>query len=195
MASVTTRSTNALRAAPLCVAALWWLGLGAAPPPPEPCPHPTERSGAAAGSVWVACSREGRGRPLRGAIPLLFGRPLDLNRAPAEALEALPGIGPVRARRIAEERVRRPFASLPDLARVRGIGPGIVARLEGWAEAGAEAPRRSQKRFQLLSNPCENSYKRRADPTGEQAPVSMDPERPGGSGRLHGLQGGSPSCD
>ncbi len=50
--------------------------------------------------------------------------PLDLNRATAEELEALPGIGPVLAQRIVEYRqqVGR-FQSVDELIEVRGIGP------------------------------------------------------------------------
>ena len=104
--------------------------------------------------------------PLRGASPLLFGRPLDLNRAPLEVLEVLPGIGPARARAIASERERRPFGSLAELTRVKGIGPAIAAGLVGWAEArpraAGERGDEPQKPLQLLPNPSENSYKDRA---------------------------------
>jgi len=71
-----------------------------------------------------------------------------------------------------------------DVVRVRGIGPRIARGLAGWVEAGPEAAHRSQKSFQLLSNPCENSYTKRA----------ANPARPGG-GSASGLQGGLPSCD
>lgn len=45
---------------------------------------------------------------------------LDLNTASLAELEALPNIGPVRARRIMDAR---PFQSAHDLLRVPGLGP------------------------------------------------------------------------
>jgi competence protein ComEA len=54
---------------------------------------------------------------------------IDVNRADEAALERLPGIGPALARRIVEARAERPFRSVEDLARVRGIGPATLARL------------------------------------------------------------------
>ena len=51
---------------------------------------------------------------------------LDLNTATAEALAALPGIGPVRARRIVAYREENgPFAYIEDVMDVYGIGEGI----------------------------------------------------------------------
>lgn len=59
---------------------------------------------------------------------------IDANRATAEQLQTLRGIGPAMAARIIAERERHPFASLDDLARrVRGVG---VRRLRQWQEAG-----------------------------------------------------------
>lgn len=53
-----------------------------------------------------------------------------LNSASAEEIAGLPGIGPVRARAIVEDRNRRgPFRDLSDLTRVKGIGPATIARL------------------------------------------------------------------
>jgi hypothetical protein len=95
-------------------------------------------------TVWVGCDPHSRPRPLRGAASLLFGEPLDLNRADARALETLPGIGPGRARQIVTERSRRPFASLADVERVRGIGPGTARGLAGWVVAGPGPVRHSQ---------------------------------------------------
>jgi len=55
---------------------------------------------------------------------------IDLNRADAEALQRLPGIGPVMAARIVAHRDSAgPFGSLDDLTAVSGIGPATVARL------------------------------------------------------------------
>jgi competence protein ComEA len=56
--------------------------------------------------------------------------PVNINTASAEQLEALPGIGPVLARRIVEFRARHgPFQRLDDLLEVQGIGPRLLERL------------------------------------------------------------------
>lgn len=53
-----------------------------------------------------------------------------VNTASAEALTALPGIGPARAAAIVETRRRDgPFQRVEDLQRVPGIGPQTVERL------------------------------------------------------------------
>lgn len=55
--------------------------------------------------------------------------PLDLNRATAEQLDALPGVGPATAAAIVAHRDRNgPFPSVEGLLDVRGIGP---AKLDG----------------------------------------------------------------
>lgn len=53
----------------------------------------------------------------------------DVNHADLDALSALPGIGRRTAQRIVEAR---PFASVDDLLRVRGIGPRKLSRLRPW---------------------------------------------------------------
>jgi competence protein ComEA len=55
--------------------------------------------------------------------PSLPNSLINLNTASPEALDGLPGIGPVLAGRIVAERERRPFTSVDDLRRVGGIGP------------------------------------------------------------------------
>ncbi len=94
-----------------------------------PCPAPAVARPDGASLPELRCRAAGRADALAGAAPLLFGRPLDLNRAPPEALEALPGIGPVRARAIADARRERAFCAPGDLLRVRGIGARTLARL------------------------------------------------------------------
>ncbi len=59
---------------------------------------------------------------------------VDLNRAPLEELQALPGIGPERARRILLHRVRHgPLASVDALCEVDGIGVETVEALSPFA--------------------------------------------------------------
>jgi len=53
---------------------------------------------------------------------------LNLNRATEAELRLLPGIGKGRARAIVERRQQRPFASLEEVARIRGL-KAIVRRL------------------------------------------------------------------
>lgn len=72
------------------------------------------------------------GRPSASQVA---GRPggaafLDLNEAGAAELEALPGLGPVRAAAIVTYRTRHgPFAAVEDLTAVPGIGPTLLKRL------------------------------------------------------------------
>ena len=54
-----------------------------------------------------------------------------INMADEKALEALPGIGPVMAKRIVEYRQENgPFSSVEDLKKVRGIGEVKFSRLK-----------------------------------------------------------------
>jgi competence protein ComEA len=91
----------------LCVAALASLGLRRRPAPPPARP---------------AAAAPRPGQPL--AAGLLFGERLDLAAATAEDLEALPGIGRVRAGRILRQReAGRRLETVP------GVGPKTVERL------------------------------------------------------------------
>ncbi len=61
--------------------------------------------------------------------------PIDVNRADVTALQALPGIGPTLAKRIAEHRrARGRFATAEQLLDVEGIGPKRYERLKPWIE-------------------------------------------------------------
>jgi competence ComEA-like helix-hairpin-helix protein len=97
----------------------WGLRLLSDPPTPSRCDGP--------------CDTSGLDAPAR----LLFGEPLDLNRASAADLEVLPGIGPARAGAIVAERERRAFESVDDLRAVSGVGPRTVAGLAGWVTVRA----------------------------------------------------------
>ena len=65
-------------------------------------------------------------------------RPVDLNAAGRAELTILPGVGPSLAAAIVSDREERgAFRSVEDLDRVRGIGPGLLARIRPYAVAGA----------------------------------------------------------
>jgi len=74
-------------------------------------------------------------RPQRTSTPVppasvANGEKLDLNRATVLELEELPGIGPVIAARIVDDRDRHgPFRSIDDLKRVPGIKEGILSQI------------------------------------------------------------------
>jgi competence protein ComEA len=61
--------------------------------------------------------------------------PIDINRASEVELQLLPGIGPVLAQRIVAARAEKPFRSLDDLRRVRGIGVKTLEKLRPHATA------------------------------------------------------------
>ena len=99
--------TRALRAAGFLLAAMWL--------------HQVT------GIHWAVAPRSAPPQPAgEGVERLLWGDRLDPNRAPREALLALPGVGPARADAI---MAARPFCRIEDLMRVRGIGTVRLSRM------------------------------------------------------------------
>jgi hypothetical protein len=93
-------------------------------------------------AMGIAMGRRG---PRGGSEPIAVrpGLKVDPSRATADALAALPHIGPTLARRIVAARADGPFRSPEDLrARVRGIGPVTLARIAPYLkiEAGTGTP-------------------------------------------------------
>jgi competence protein ComEA len=64
---------------------------------------------------------------------------VDVNTATADALRGLPGIGPKTAQKII---AARPFATVDDLTRVKGIGPKKLGGLKHLVRAGTSPPPR-----------------------------------------------------
>ncbi len=68
--------------------------------------------------------------PMSGNYLLTLGLALDPNQATATDLEAIPGIGPVLARRIVEFREEHgPFRQIDNLLEVKGLGPKILENI------------------------------------------------------------------
>ncbi|MDF3053644.1 MAG: Helix-hairpin-helix DNA-binding class 1 [Geminicoccaceae bacterium] len=89
-------------------------------------------SGAGVGTAFAPLPPENLAVPAAAAPNAV----LNVNRATAVELEALPGIGPALARRIVADReARGPFATVQALDRVPGIGSALVARLGKWVSA------------------------------------------------------------
>jgi competence protein ComEA len=55
--------------------------------------------------------------------------PIDVNTADAAELVRIPGVGPVTAQNILAARADRPFSSVNDLDRVKGIGPKTLGKI------------------------------------------------------------------
>lgn len=86
----------------------------AVPPPP---------AGIQAGANTPAADTEAKGGASSGL--------LDINRATAEQLDSLKGIGPAKAQAIIADREQNgPFQSVDDLLRVKGIGSKLLAGIK-----------------------------------------------------------------
>jgi competence protein ComEA len=116
-----------------------YLGLGgpeAVAPPDWEAAMSADKSG----SGTYSESREGRLTVSKGGLqPKAPPRAIDPNRASQADLEALPGIGPVLARRIIEyRRVHGPYKKIADLRKVSGIGPKKLEKIKPYLTMGAK---------------------------------------------------------
>lgn len=83
-----------------------------------------------AGSATSSAALARRDSLVRLARPVARGERVDVDRASAQELQRLPGVGPGLARRIVEERARGgPFGDTAALRRVEGIGPATLRRM------------------------------------------------------------------
>ncbi len=55
---------------------------------------------------------------------------ININTAPSEVLQTLPGIGPALAERIIAFRAETPFANIEDIKKVSGIGDAVFEKVK-----------------------------------------------------------------
>jgi competence ComEA-like helix-hairpin-helix protein len=111
------------------------------PRPPPSCPVAVEAAGVGVGCLDDEDARRAAlragdrlrldgGRLVRGRMAparlAAWRMPVDLNRASLDELASLDGVGPKLAERIA---AARPFATVDEVARVRGLGGARLSRL------------------------------------------------------------------
>jgi competence protein ComEA len=108
------------------------LSLGFTTPAPVEAPADAPTAKSSPGDSGATSPGPDRAAPADSTVKTAYaadGR-LDLNRASADELESLPGIGPKTAERIVADRLKRGrFRSVKDLGRVKGIGPKTLARV------------------------------------------------------------------
>jgi competence protein ComEA len=92
---------------------------------------------------WLGCAGDpGRPRALAADERLVLGLPLDPNTAGSRELAFVPGLSRRLGAAVVEDRLRNgPYVRLPDLLRVRGIGPKRLDRASPYLHIpGPQAP-------------------------------------------------------
>jgi competence protein ComEA len=120
---------------PAKIAALRDLVTVAAPAPaPTPVPAPAATAAPSASPAPTATGVARTKAATKGAVPktpgrggLTPGQVVNINTAPKEMLDLLPGIGPVKAQAIIKGR---PFKTKEDIMKVKGIKEGEFAKIK-----------------------------------------------------------------
>jgi competence protein ComEA len=94
------------------------------------------------GTAQVAvCGRHQGLRQLSAGPVLTLGGKLDLNRAAADDLVLVPGVGPSLARSLVQARIERGgFRSWEQVHQVKGVGPVKLESLQRWTYLSSPRP-------------------------------------------------------
>lgn len=87
---------------------------------------------------WLCVPGADAGTAQLAAEAVVLGRKLDLNRAPLEQLEQLPGISPALARALVTAREAHPggFQDWSEVDSLPGVGPATLERLQAVLDLG-----------------------------------------------------------
>ena len=96
------------------------------------------------------------------------GEPVDLNTADLKALEALPGVGPATAKKII---AARPFKSVDDLSKVKGMSKAKVEALKDKVIVGQEKAATPKAKPAPVAAPA-------ASPAAEKPAAAKEPASP-----------------
>lgn len=99
----------------------------------------------------------------------ISGAPVDLNTADLKALEALPGVGPATARKII---AARPFKTVDDLSKVKGLSKAKIAALKDKVSVAQE------KAAAPVAKPAPVTPAPAAPPAAEKPAVAKEPVAP-----------------
>ncbi len=114
-----------------------WTKAGAPGTPPDP-----DKIISSGSRVEVTPEGGYRLTAMSGAKLVTLGLPIDLNRATAQDLDAIPGLGPALAQRIVDYRnTHGPFKKIEDLLAVPGIGPQNLQKLKPYLGLGTPEAR------------------------------------------------------
>ena len=106
--------------------------------------------------------------------------PVDLNTADQKTLEALPGIGPALAKKIMEAR---PFQSVDELSKVKGLTKAKVAALKDKVTVAATAPAAPVAK-PAAEHPAAQPAPGAEKPATVQAPAAKPQAKPAAKGKF-----------
>jgi competence protein ComEA len=91
------------------------------------------------GALVIACTAQVGAQAARSAETTSSSPGVvNINTATVQQLSLLPGIGPTRAEAIITARERRPFRTVQELTRVRGIGRSTFRKLEPYIRVSGD---------------------------------------------------------
>jgi competence protein ComEA len=144
------------------------LTVGGAPAPAAPAAAKEEKKSAKETAKKGEAAPKTQAKEPKAA-ETVSGAPVDLNTADLKALEALPGVGPATAQKII---AARPFKSVDDLSKVKGMSKAKVEALKDKVTVGQE------KAVAPKAKPAPVAPAPAATPTAEKPAVAKEPAPP-----------------